>query len=398
MSFFSNKTNTKIYQSQLDDLKSSVESDIETLTSNVETNRNNITAKQDKINILTPIICNTLQCSDVKLNSVWLKQDISDIKKTISDNSSSVGVSISELATSIDETKNQITDLGGVVMAEVFSNFRQINKIVYSDYYANISGLYTFSKIPVINSTEELNDNSVIKKSYVDGLISAVSSSISDLASSSVSLNSPSTFSEVITFSKYPQIVISGGAILSDFSVVPKKYMDDINTSLSQRMDGVFNITDVSIKGIHTRDREDFEFLTTSIPANSIINFCNLSFSSINNYSRLNCIFNIAYRFTNSASGGADSIRSYAQVWQNNVMLYQSYQPVQYFNNTAGGGSRSNNIFPLHWTVRQGVIGSAGNGVITIKMFLRNDSDDPMQVENNDGAWFQCTEIRGVKL
>ena len=33
---------------------------------------------------------------------------------------------------------------------------------------------------------------------------------------------------------------------------------------------------------------------------------------------------------------------------------------------------------------------------ITIEIYIRNDSDDSMQVERTEGTWFSCNEIKGA--
>ena len=41
------------------------------------------TSKQNVITVLTPVVCNTMTCSDVKINNVWMKQDIASIKSSL---------------------------------------------------------------------------------------------------------------------------------------------------------------------------------------------------------------------------------------------------------------------------------------------------------------------------
>ena len=85
-------------------------------------------------------------------------------------------------------------------------------------------------------------------------------------------------------------------------------------------------------------------------------------------------------------------MRSYARVYQEGVLKYQSYQPIQYFVGGVGGGTRSGVIFPLQFSVKPSLLNSKE---ITIEIWVRNDCDDPQQVERTEGTWFTCNEIKG---
>jgi len=100
--------------------------------------------------------------------------------------------------------------------------------------------------------------------------------------------------------------------------------------------------------------------------------------------------FNTPYRFPAGNASGADEIRSYAGVYQDGTMKYQSYQPIQYFVGATGGGTRSGVIFPLQFSVKPHLLDGKE---ITTEIYIRNDSDDTVQVESTEGTWFTFSSL-----
>jgi hypothetical protein len=216
--------------------------------------------------------------------------------------------------------------------------------------------------------------------------------SILNNASNIVYNNASSIISEVINFTKAPTMD-TAGAILTDISIVNKKYIDDKYQMVNIRLDDYFNRNDYSIRGIHTINRENFDLFNTFITRETKA-LATFKFTPKNANSRLNCMFNVVYDYSHNTSGtGADQIRSYAAVYQNGIKLITSFQQIQRYVNGPGGGTRSGCLFPLHWSVRPNVINSSE---ITISIFIRNDGDDHISFNSsNDNALFECTEIRG---
>ena len=66
--------------------------------------------------------------------------------------------------------------------------------------------------------------------------------------------------------------------------------------------------------------------------------------------------FNTPYRFPAGNATGFDEMRSYARVYQEGVLKYQSYQPMQYFIGGSGGGTKSGVIFPLQFSVKPNIL------------------------------------------
>ena len=121
---------------------------------------------------------------------------------------------------------------------------------------------------------------------------------------------------------------------------------------------------------------------------------CTFKFTPRNTSSRLNCKFNCFYKFSGAPPGGSDYCRTYADIYQGGVLMYKTALNYQYwYSNLAGGGTRSGTVMPLHWTIKNRVLGST---IITVVIYFDNLTDDPMAVQDNDSAWFECTEIRGI--
>lgn len=287
--------------------------------------------KQDKINVLSQINCNTISCNDLKIGALFIKSEIE--KKA---DSSHLQQELTNLNSSLDNLQEQINNKAETTI---------------TDY---------------------------------------LQSTVSDMSTNFLNKNLSETINEVCTFAKAPILDISS-QILSDFSIVNKKYIDDKLTQVWNTIN-VVNYVDVTLRGVHTVDLNEFDLFVNSIPANTTVKIATFRFTTVNAWSRLNCVFNTPYRFPSGAASGSDSIRSYAQVYQGGVLKYTSYQPVQYFVGIGGGGSRSGTIFPLHFSVKRQIL----NGTeITMHIYIRNDSDDAMQVESTDGTFFTCNEIRG---
>ena len=100
--------------------------------------------------------------------------------------------------------------------------------------------------------------------------------------------------------------------------------------------------------------------------------------------------FNTPYRFPAGNASGADEIRSYARVYQDSTMKYQSYQPTQYFAGATGGGKRSGVILPLQFSVKPQLLDGKE---ITIEIYICNDYDDTVQVESTEGTWFTFSSL-----
>ena len=283
------------------------------LISNIQAN------KQDKINVLSQINCNTISCNDLKIGSVFIKSEIEN-KVSNSDFDSYKEL----IESNIETITNSISNIDPLIF---LNYFRPIQNIVYDDYNTTITGLFTFNKTPIINMIGTLTEFSGVNKGYVDNLITQPIG---------------------------------------------------------------------SVLGVHTIDRISFENFITSIPGNGIAtNFCTFSFTALKDYSRFNLIFNLVYKFSSAVAQGDDNLRSYALIYQNDVLIHQSDQAIQYWVNASGGGGRSSNIFPYHFTVRPGIISS---GLITIKMYIRNYCDEILQITDNNSAFCQCTEIKGDQL
>jgi len=101
-------------------------------------------------------------------------------------------------------------------------------------------------------------------------------------------------------------------------------------------------------------------------------------------------MFNAVYDI--SPGAGFDEVRSYAEIFQNGVMIFRCYQQIQRFVDAAGGGTRSGCIFPLFWNVRPGLISA---DEIRVDIYIRNDADDNVKYNHNDNEFFTCTEILG---
>ena len=182
------------------------------------------------------------------------------------------------------------------------------------------------------------------------------------------------------------------GKILTEVSIVNKLYIDQKAQQLWDALNSYHTVTDFSLKGIHTIDLTSFDSFTTGIGAYSSVKIASFRYSPRNSNSRHNCFFNTPYRFPSGQANGSDAARSYARIYQEGVLKYQSYQPIQYWVGHPGGGSRSGVIFPLQFSVKPRLLNSKE---ITIEIWIRNDCDDPMQVESTEGTWFTCNEIRG---
>ena len=127
-----------------------------------------------------------------------------------------------------------------------------------------------------------------------------------------------------------------------------------------------------------------------AIDTNNVL--CTFKFTPRNTESRLSFKYNCNYRFSGLPPGGNDHCRTHADVYQGGVLKYSSAIIYQYWVGTVGGGTRSGTVMPLNWTVRNGVLGST---IITVVIYFDNTTDNPMVVQDNDSAWFECTEIRG---
>ena len=183
----------------------------------------------------------------------------------------------------------------------------------------------------------------------------------------------------------------SAGKLLTDFSIVNKLYIDQKVQQLWNSIYDYHNNSDFTIKGVHTVDLTSFDSFTTAIGGYSTVKIASFRYTPKNAYSRHNCFFNTPYRFPSGGAAGFDEMRSYARVYQQGILMYQSYQPIQYFVGGSGGGTRSGVIFPLQFSVKPNIL---KGHEITIEIYIRNDCDDPIQVERTEGTWFTCNEIR----
>jgi len=181
------------------------------------------------------------------------------------------------------------------------------------------------------------------------------------------------------------------GKLLNDYSIVNKLYIDKKFQQLYNTLDNYSNNTNFSIKGVHSMNRELFDSFITVIYARTTKILASFRFVPRNAQSRLNCMFNAVYDI--SPGAGFDDVRSYAEVFQNGVMIHRCYQQIQRFVNVGGGGTCSGCIFPLYWDVRPELI----NGdEIRVDIYIRNDADDNIKInDHNDNAFFTCTEILG---
>ena len=181
--------------------------------------------------------------------------------------------------------------------------------------------------------------------------------------------------------------------ILNDLSIVNKLYIDQKFQQLTNQLFNYLNNNDFSILGVHTKNKETFTLFNTIVTSGTQ-KIASLKFTPKNSNSRLNCMYNVVYDYTfNSLGTGTDQIRSYAEVFQNGVMLFRCFQQIQRFRDGGGGGTRSGCLFPLFWSVRRNVIDASE---ITIDIYIRNDGNDSLKMDtNNDNAIFTCTEILG---
>ena len=369
----------------------SIDANLSQLNTRIDDTESNIslieTNKQDKLGVLSNVTINQMSCNQVLIGTSNVITEINTLKTSI-DNTNSNKQDILGASSVISLNKlscNQVllgfSDVGSEIstlktsIAQISSNVdtKQDNLVLSSDL--NINNM-NCSQLLVGDSNiiTEINTlkTSIANTDYVDNAISDIDTFINNyIVSPSIDL---------------------AGKILTDVSIVNKLYIDQKAQQLWDALNSYHTITDFSLKGIHTIDLSSFDSFTTGIGAYSSVKIASLRYSPRNSNSRHNCFFNTPYRFPSGGAAGFDAMRSYARVYQEGVLKYQSYQPIQYFVGAGGGGTRSGVIFPLQFSVKRNLLNSKE---ITIEIWVRNDCDDQLQVERTEGTWFTCNEIRG---
>ena len=329
---------------------------IKTRMDETELNVSSIEAtKQDKLNVLSTLNINKVNCNQVIIGTSDVSTEIDSIKNSFANKDYVDDSVLNNKVENVEYTDGKTA----TVKAEC---------VAYTNYVS------TMNKAQYENFTIlELMKNKTESDAYTDSKVAGI-----DLSFINNYISSPS--------------IDLAGKLLTDISIVNKLYIDQKTQQLWDSLNGFLNNDDFSIKGIHTVDLSSFDTFTTSIGAHATVKIASFRYSPKNSNSRHNCFFNTPYRFPVGEPNGTDSIRSYANVYQQGILKYQSYQPIQYFVGYGGGGTRSGVIFPLQFSVKPDVLN--GNE-ITIEIYIRNDSDDQMQVERTEGTWFTCNEIRG---
>ena len=334
---------------------SDVGDEISTIKSSIAKVSSNLTSKQDKLLTTSNLTINSMSCSQLLVGDSNIITEIDAIKNSSID-TDYIDKSISDIKTEINESTD--TKLATNTTASTsYANY-------ISSMHKSQSNDYIDTKL-ITNKTES--------DAYTDSKVAGLDSIINNcIVSPSIDL---------------------ANKVLTEVSIVNKLYIDQKAQQLWDALNSYHTITDFSLKGIHTIDFSSFDAFTITIGAYSTVKIASLRYSPRNSNSRHNCFFNTPYRFPSGLANGSDAARSYAKIYQEGVLKYQSFQSIQYWVGHPGGGSRSGVIFPLQFSVKPRLLNSKE---ITIEIWIRNDCDDPIQVESTEGTWFTCNEIKGA--
>ena len=337
---------------------------IEGSITQIETNLNTIdTNKQDKLGVLSNLSINRMNCSQLFIGSSNINTEIEAIKTSIV-NTDYIDNSIAASKAESDAyTDSEILSSKAFIASEVAS----VNKLTDTKIATTKSDSIAYTDAQVATNKTE-------STAYTDSKFANVN------------------FSFVNDYIANPTVDLAG-KIVSDLSIMNKSYIDAKVQQIWNSFNNYTGKTDNSLKGIHTVDLTEFDSFTQTILKRTTVKIAQFRYTPLNAKSRHNMFFNTPYRFPAGNASGSDEIRSYAKVYQDGTMKYQSYQPIQYFVGATGGGTRSGVIFPLQFSVKPQLLDGKE---ITIEIYIRNDSDDTVQVESTEGTWFTCTEIKGV--
>ena len=397
------ETNISAFQDTTNESLASLSTDISTLESDTT---NKLSTKQNTLNVVSNINVNTIKVTDMKLGATWLKNDLLVINDNINKK--------------FDETEGKAYIHGQISSSKTESNTYADNKILSSVLEAKIeSDKYTDDEVITLKGntknyiaseliTTRMQVSLEIREKIDEEILTAKTESDA-YTDEKVATNksecvayTDATFSPMASYITSPSIDTTG-SLLNDFSIVNKGYIDTrIATSKAESQ----AYTDSKIVGsgssainIHTLDSSNFNLFESSCPANSTTLIAQLFFTPKNGNSRHNMFFNVPYFFPSGAAVGTDKMSSYAKISQRIddspyslfEMKYQSYSATQFFVNGSGGGTRSGVIFPLQFSVKPNILRAS---TIIIQVYVKNDCDDPIQFERNEGCWFSSTELQ----
>ena len=367
----------------------SIDSNLSQLNTRIDDTESNIssieTNKQDKLGVLSVISLNKLSCKEVLIGSSNVISEISTIKSSIANTNSN--------------KQDVLGETSAISLNKLSCNQVIIGSSDVGDEISTIKSSIAKVSSNVGNKQDKLltSSNLTINSMSCSQLLVGVSNIITEINSLKTSIEETDLKVDGFDLSFINNYIVSPSIdltnkVLTDVSIVNKLYIDQKAQQLWDAFNNYHTVTDFSLKGIHTVDLTSFDSFTTGIGAYSSVKIASFRYSPRNSNSRHNCFFNTPYRFPSGGAAGFDALRSYARVYQEGVLKYQSYQPIQYFVGGVGGGTRSGVIFPLQFSVKPSLLNSKE---ITIEIWVRNDCDDPLQVERTEGTWFTCNEIRG---
>ena len=328
-------------------------SETKTLITDIQAN------KQDKINVLSQINCNTVSCNDLKIGSMFIKSEIANVNSSLGNLQEQISNKAETTIT--DYLQSAVSDMSTNYL-NVQSTFSYMNtNFLNKNLSQTINGIYTFEKPPILDiSSQTLSDFSIVNKKYIDENLSNTTDVLNEIYESTnkvitaTTVNCTNLILNNIPFSTQP---ISGQVIKK--TIIYKK---------------------------------DFTISTNTVVAGT--GALLIARALYKNYLGHDLLIEFGINEYNLAGSSNDNITGLLQIVRDGV-ISERYRTRQNWRDGGGGGSRSGTIFPLIYFLNETRPSKSFGTEVTLNVYVGTGFSDDTFTYNNHGmgSYFIITEI-----